>query len=342
MFIFRWGRLATLLAVFSFAVQSQSGFRDIIQIAGSSTVLPFSSIAAEEFGNSFAQFRTPVVGSGGSAGGLRQFCQGIGSQTIDIANTSRQMRPAEIAACSANGVTQILEVKLGYDAIIFASRIDAVSFALTPEQVFLAQAAKIPQHGMLVANPYQRWSDIAPDLPAQAIVLAIPGTNHGTREVYEEEVVWPGCLAQTLIQQLPEPERAAACIAVRTDGRVIEIAGDYTETLTRLDAQRDTIGVFGLSFYQANRDRIKVLSIAGVVPDTDSIASGAYPLTRPLYFYIKLAHAGLTPGLLEFARYIIDEQVSGFDSPLEQAGLLPLTDEERQLMLQRIVKRVSL
>lgn len=329
-------------AIISAQAQAQTRFRDIIQIAGSSTMLPFVSIAAEEFGYSFAQFRVPVVGSGGSAGGLRQFCQSIGSHTIDIANTSRPMRPAELAACKANGVEQVLEIMLGYDAIVFASHIDAAEFNLSAEQVFLAQAAQVPSAGGMVTNPYQRWSDIDIRLPDQQIVLAIPGTNHGTREIYEEDIVLPGCLAIPAVQQLESQARLDFCSAVRKDGRVIEIAGDYTETLARLDAQHDAVGVFGISFYQANRDRIKVAAVAGVIPATDTILAGEYPLTRPLYFYVKLAHVGLTPGLLEFSRYLVSEAVSGQDSPLQDAGLIPLTAPQRQQMLQRIMQKKTL
>jgi len=336
--------LATVLvtAIISAQVKAQTRFRDTIQIAGSSTMLPFVSIAAEEFGYSFAQFRVPVVGSGGSAGGLRQFCQGVGSHTIDIANTSRPMRPAELAACKANGVEQILEVTLGYDAIVFASRIDAAAFNLTPRQIFLAQAAQVPSAQGMVANPYKRWSDIDTSLPEQQIVLAIPGTNHGTREIYEEDIILPGCLAMPAVQQLESQAQLNFCSAIRKDGRVIEIAGDYTETLARLDAQHDAVGVFGVSFYQANRDRIKVAAISGVLPAMESILAGEYPLTRPLYFYVKLAHVGLTPGLLEFSRYLASDTVSGEDSPLQDAGLIPLVPEQRQKMLQRIITQQSL
>src|SRR5690606_22602593 len=169
----------------STAVHAQS--RDTIQIAGSSTVLPFSSVVAEEFGSNFARLRTPVVGSGGSSGGLRQFCQGVGASTIDVANSSRKIRPNEVEGCKANGVKEIIEVKIGYDGIVFASRTDAAIFKLEPRHVFLAQAAEVPQNGKMVANPYTRWNQIDSSLPDQDILLAIPGSNHGTREVYEEK-----------------------------------------------------------------------------------------------------------------------------------------------------------
>ncbi|MCC5451270.1 substrate-binding domain-containing protein [Rheinheimera sp. UJ51] len=332
--------LITALSI-SFAATAQSA-RDTIQIAGSSTVLPFSSIAAEEFGNNFAQFKTPVVGSGGSSGGLRQFCQGVGTNTIDVANSSRQIRPAEVEACKANGVKHIIEVKIGYDGIVFASRVDAGTFALKPEHVFLAQAAQVPQNGKMVANPYTRWSQIDKSLPDQSILLAIPGSNHGTREVYEEKVVLEGCKSLPEIKTMSKDQQGEFCLAMRTDGAVVEIAGDYTETLARLQAQKDAVGVFGLSFYESNRDRIKVATVDGVVPTVENIISGAYPVSRPLFFYVKGEHIGVIPGLQQFAEYFVSDAASGEASPLEFAGLIPLADDERAEILAAIRSKKSL
>lgn len=316
--------------------------RDTIQIAGSSTVLPFASIAAEEFGNNFAQFKTPVVGSGGSSGGLRQFCQGVGENTIDIANSSRKIKPAELDSCHQNGVKQVIEVKIGYDGIVFASRIDAADFALKPEHMFLAQAAKVPQQGKLINNPFTRWSQIDKSLPDQEIVLAIPGSNHGTREVYEENVVLRGCKQFAEIKSLKEDELKATCLAMRTDGRVIEISGDYTETLARLQTQKDAIGVFGLSFYESNRDRIKVASVSGVLPTVESIIAGEYPVSRPLFFYVKGEHIGVIPGLMEYTLFFISEGASGEGSPLENAGLIPLDAKERNAIAADVKARKTL
>ena len=333
--------LLVAVGVMSTSVQAQSS-RDTIQIAGSSTVLPFSSVVAEEFGNNFAQFRTPVVGSGGSSGGLRQFCQGVGANTIDIANSSRKIRPNEVEACKANGVKDIIEVKIGYDGIVFASRTDAAIFKLEPVHVFLAQAAQVPQNGKMVANPYSRWNQIDKSLPDQEIMLAIPGSNHGTREVYEEKAVIPGCQTLTEVKALDKDAAHKFCTAMRTDGKVVEIAGDYTETLARLQAQKDAVGVFGLSFYEANRDRIKVATMSGVEPNQDTIISGEYPVSRPLYIYVKGAHIGVIPGLQEYAQFHISDGMSGFGSVLESAGLIPLAEDERAEIQQAIMSKKSL
>lgn len=313
--------------------------RETIQIAGSSTVLPFASIVAEEFGGSFPQFNTPVVGSGGSGGGLRQFCQGVGENTIDIANASRAIRSGEIENCNANGVEEILEVMFGYDGIVFASRADRGEFALEPRHVFAAAAAQVPQDGELVDNPYTRWSEIDDSLPDQEIVLVIPASNHGTREVFEERVLHPGCETYDEIQQLDDDARDEACNTLRGGGRIIEIAGDYTETLARLDAQSDAVGVFGLSFYDQNRDRLQVATVDGVTPSLETIGSGEYPVSRPLYFYVKGEHLDLIPGLAEYTEFFLNEMTSGFGSPLEDAGLIPMDDEERGVALEQFQAR---
>ena len=327
---FRLTALAAAFAVGTFAA-APAVARDTIQIAGSSTVLPFSSIVAEQFGKSFPQFKSPVVGSGGTGGGLRQFCQGLGANTIDIANASRPIRPAEVEACKKNGVNKIIEVKFGFDGIVFASRRDSGKFALEPRHVFLAQAKEVPQGGKMVPNPFTRWSQIDRSLPDQEIVLVIPGSNHGTREVYEERMVVPGC--ESLPEVKPMTDKKAVegfCKAMRTDGRVIEVAGDYTETLARLDAQRTAVGVFGLSFYDQNRDRLQVATVNGVTPSDESIIAGQYPVSRPLFFYVKDEHVGVIPGLLEYALYFLTPQASGKGSPTEKAGLIPLSTKERQ------------
>lgn len=226
--------LATLGMAALLATSLPAMARDTIQIAGSSTILPFSSIAAEEFGHAFAQFRTPVVGSGGTGGGLRQFCQGVGLNTLDVAAASRPIKDSEIDACHERNVKQILEVRLGYDGIVFASRADQAAFVLKPEHVFAATAAKVVKDGTLVDNPYTTWSQIDASLPEQEITLVIPAANHGTREVFEEKLLINGCKTAGIPAGMDGDAEKSFCTSVRGDGRVVEVAGDYTETLTRL------------------------------------------------------------------------------------------------------------
>ncbi len=333
---------AAVGSVFAFGASvANAQNRDTIQIAGSSTVLPFASIAAEEFGQAFPTFKTPVVGSGGTGGGFRQFCQGVGPSTIDIANASRPISEKEIASCTANGVKQILEVRFGFDGIVFASRADKSEFKLEPKHVFAALAAKVEQDGKLVDNPYTKWSQIDKSLPDQEITLVIPASNHGTREVFEEKVVHPGCKAYPAIAALKGDEQKAACFGLRKDGRVVEIAGDYTETLARLTAQADAVGVFGLSFYEQNKDKLRVATVSGVVPSLETIAEGKYPVSRPLFFYVKGEHIGVVPGLEQFAEYFLGDNMAGNDGALVEAGLIPMDSAARGKVLADLKAKKS-
>ncbi|KRW93435.1 substrate-binding domain-containing protein [Paracoccus sp. MKU1] len=299
--------------------------RDQIQVSGSSTVLPYSTIVAEAFGEN-TDFPTPVVESGGSSAGLKKFCEGVGENTIDIANASRPIKDSEIEACKAAGVTDIMEVRIGYDGIVFASDIAGNDFAFTPADWFNALAAEVVVDGKVVPNPYAKWSDIRAELPDQEILAFVPGTKHGTREVFEEKVIAAGCeesgAAEVLKAEKGEEEGASACMALRTDGKSIDIDGDYTETLARIQSAKNGIGVFGLSFYENNTDKLKVATIAGVTPSTETIASGEYPVSRPLFFYVKKQHVGTVPGLKEFAEFFVSDELAGPEGPLAAYGLV--------------------
>jgi phosphate transport system substrate-binding protein len=331
---------AASLALMAAAGAANAQSRDTIQIAGSSTVLPFASIVAEEFGNAFPEFKTPVVGSGGSGGGLRQFCEGVGENTIDIANSSRRIRAGEIEACNGNGVNDILEVQIGYDGIVFAVSADKADFALEPVHIYNAIAANVPIDGDLVPNPYTNWNEIDSSLPDQPIALAIPASNHGTREVFEERVLHEGCEAAGL-PELDDEAKEAACTNVRQDV-VIEIAGDYTETLARLQSNPDTVGVFGLSFYDQNRDTLKVATISGVTPSLETIASGEYPVSRPLFFYVKGEHVGVIPGIEEYVEFFLSDQMAGAGGALEGAGMIPAPAEETEGVLESFRNKEAL
>lgn len=300
--------------------------RDQIQVAGSSTVLPYAKIVAETFGETFPNFKTPVVESGGSGAGIKEFCKGVGENTIDIANASRRIRAGEIEACNAAGVKDIREVMIGYDGIVFATGADKEDFALEPVHVFKAIAAKVPVDGELVDNPYTTWNEVDESLPNQPIAVAIPASNHGTREVFEERVVHEGC-ENAGMPEMEKEALEAACLALRQDV-VVEIAGDYTETLARLQANPDTIGVFGLSFYDQNRDSLKVATMSGVTPSLETIAAGEYPVSRPLFFYVKGEHIGVIPGIEEYVEFFLSDQMAGLGGTLESAGMIPAPAEE--------------
>ena len=312
---------AALVASTTFAGAAVA--RDQIQIAGSSTVLPYASIVAEAFGENF-DFPTPVVESGGSGAGRKKLCEGVGENTIDIANSSSRIKQSDIDLCASNGVTEIQEVRIGYDGIVFASDINGAEFAFTPADWYNALAAKVVKDGALVDNTAKTWADVNPALPAQEILAFIPGTKHGTREVFDVKVLEAGCAATGAEEAFKAAgdEKAKGCTALRTDGTSVDIDGDYTETLARLDANKNAIGVFGLSFYENNTDKLRVATMSGVNPSTETIASGEYPVSRPLYFYVKNAHLGVIPGLQEYIEFFVSDEMAGPDGPLAAYGLV--------------------
>lgn len=302
--------------------------RDQLQIGGSSTVLPFATIAAESFGEN-QPFPTPVVEGGGTGAGIKRFCQGAGENTLDIATASRKIKSSEIAACKKNGVTAIQEVQFGFDGIVFASDINGPSFAFTAADWYNGLAAEVVINGQLVPNPYTKWSEVDPKLPAQEILAFVPGTKHGTREVFDQKVIETGCKAfkaDKVVGRRVNGDKAKTtegCIALRKDGRVVEIDGDYTETLARLSVDKTAIGIFGLSFSENNTDRLKVATFNGVKPTQSSVASGKYKISRPLFLYVKMQHMGVVPGLKEFTQFFVSDAVAGRGGILEASGLVP-------------------
>ncbi len=314
------------------ASTAMSFARDQVQVTGSSTVLPYATIVAEAFGENF-DFPSPVVEGGGSGAGRKKLCEGVGENTVDIANSSSRISKSDIELCAANGVAEVMEVRFGYDGIVFASDVSGPDFALTQADIYNALAAKVVKDGAIVDNPSVNWTDVNAALPAQEILALLPGTKHGTREVFDSKVIVAGCketgahdLFLAVAEGKDDKEKAGnadkACMELRTDGKAVDIDGDYTETLARLDADKKAIGVFGLSFYQNNTDKLKVAPISGVVPSTETIASGDYPVSRPLYFYVKKAHIGVIPGLKEYVEFFVSDDMAGPDGPLAAYGLV--------------------
>ena len=300
--------IAGILAISASSVYA----RDQIQVTGSSTVLPYATIVAEAFGENF-DFPSPVVEGGGSGAGRKKLCEGVGENTVDIANSSSKMKDEEWAKCEA-AIGAITEVRFGYDGIVFASNIDALNLDnVTVAQLYTALHAD---------STARLWSDVDSTLPATEILAYIPGTKHGTREVFDVKVMEAGCKEALGVEKLDDDQKKA-CVKVRTDGAAIDIDGDYTETLARLDANRTALGVFGLSFYQNNTDKLEVSTVSGVAPSVETISSGDYPISRPLYFYVKNAHLDVIPGLKEYVQFFISDEMAGPDSPLAQYGLVP-------------------
>ena len=303
--------------------------RDQLHIAGSSTVLPYAQIVAEGFAKANPKFKAPVVESGGSGAGIKQFCQGVGEETIDIANSSRPIKPEEIATCATNGVKDIIEVKFGYDGIVFAVDKSVGDISLVPADLYLALAAQVPdKDGKMVDNPNKTWKQVNDKLPDMPIMAFVPGEKHGTREVFEQKVLAAGCAAvkgdaAMMAAGMSKDDAAKACVKMRKDGASVDIDGDYTETLARLATNKTAVGVFGLSFYENNSDKLKVAPVSGIVPSVETVATGKYPVSRPLFFYIKKAHVGVVPGIMEYATYFVSDKIAGKDGPLAEAGLVP-------------------
>jgi phosphate transport system substrate-binding protein len=325
--------LATLVASVAFAGASFAA--EQIHIAGSSTVLPYTKIVAEQFSETYPDFKAPVVESGGSGAGLKEFCKGAGADTIDIANSSRPIKESELETCKKNGVTDITEVKIGYDGIVFASDKSAADLAFQPVDIYKAMAAELIVDGKLVANPNGKWKQVNDAFADTDIQVFIPGEKHGTREVFEEKLMIVGCHKSGAFDELvktglSEKEADSKCKAVRKDGKAVDIDGDYSETLARIDADKKAVGVFGLSFYENNADKLKVATVGGVLPTVETIAKGEYPVSRPLYFYVKKAHLDAVPGLKEFVEFFTADSMIGPDSPLAEYGLIPAPDAERE------------
>lgn len=286
--------------------------RDNVHVSGSSTVLPYATIVAEAFGENYS-FQTPVVEGGGSGAGRKKLCEGVGEDTIDIANSSSKMKDSEYEDCAANGVTDVKEVRFGYDGIVFASDINGAAFNLTAKDIYLALTA---------SSTATKWSDVNASLPDQEILVMIPGTKHGTREVFDVKVLEEGCKQVLGVEKLDDDQKKA-CIEVRTDGKAVDVDGDYTETLARLAADNKAVGVFGLSFYENNMDKLQVATIGGVVPSVETISAGDYPISRPLFFYVKMQHLDIIPGLKEYVQFFLSDQMAGPDGALVEYGLVP-------------------
>lgn len=339
-----YGIAATALSVIALSATGAMA-RDQVQVAGSSTVLPYSTIVAEAFGENF-DFPTPVVESGGSGAGRQRFCEGVGENTIDIANSSSRITQNDIDRCAQNGVNEIMEVRFGYDGIVFATVISGEPFAFTPADWFNALAAEVVVDGEVVANPFTSWSALNSELPDQPILAFIPGTKHGTREVFDEKVILAGCEESGAMEVFmaaangDEDIAEGKCTSLRTDGASVDIDGDYTETLARVDANQNGIGVFGLSFYQNNTDKLQVATMSGITPSTESIASGEYPVSRPLYFYVKNAHLDVIPGLQEYVEFFVSDDMAGPDSPLANYGLV--SDPELAATQEMVANRTPM
>ena len=324
--------------------------RDYINVVGSSTVYPFSTVVAERFGKS-TQFKTPKVESTGSGGGFKLFCQGMGVQTPDITNASRRIKASEVALCAENGIDEIVEVLIGFDGIVLGNSNQTEQMVLTRNDLFLALAKKVPNPDgseTLVENPYQSWKEVNSALPAGKIEVLGPPPTSGTRDAFSELVLEGGCKKIDWIADISKQSKTAGkagdkklsltlkndfkeiCHSVREDGAFIEAGENDNLIVQKLSANPNALGIFGFSFLDQNSDRIQGANIDGFDPTFESISDGSYPVSRPLYFYVKKAHVGVIPGVAEYLAEFISDKASGEEGYLTEKGMIPLNAEKRE------------
>jgi len=329
--------IAIATGLLSSTVASTASARDHIEIVGSSTVFPFATVVAETFGKK-SKFKTPKIESTGSGGGMKLFCAGNGIETPDITNASRRIKKSEFEKCKAKGIS-LTEVKIGYDGIAIANARSAPKYNLTRQAIFFAMAKQIPEvsadgkyTGKLVANTYKTWKQIFPGLPNKAIKVMGPPPTSGTRDAFAELAMEGGCKTVPWIKALKKKDKKQykkICHTIREDGAYIEAGENDNLIVQKLVANPDMLGVFGYSFLDQNSDKVQGSSIDGKDISFDNIASGEYPVSRPLFFYIKNEHAGKIPGIKEFVAEFTANDTWGDNGYLTEKGMIPMPKTER-------------
>ncbi|NQV48676.1 MAG: PstS family phosphate ABC transporter substrate-binding protein [Rhodospirillaceae bacterium] len=324
--------LVTAAALSGVGVPGQAEAREQIRIVGSSTVYPFATTVAERFGKS-SGFKTPVVESTGSGGGLKLFCAGVGDQHPDITNASRRIKKSEVEKCASNGVTGITEVKIGYDGIVIANSKKAVQFELSLQDIFLALAKNVPAgEGKTQFNPYKTWQDVNATLPATKIEVLGPPPTSGTRDAFVELAMEGGCKQIGWIKAMKKTDKKAykaLCHTIREDGGFIEAGENDNLIVQKLQANSNALGIFGFSFLDQNADKVQGSKINGVAPEFEAIADGSYPVSRPLFFYVKQAQVGKVPGIQEYLQEFTSDKAWGEEGYLADKGLIPMPKQER-------------
>ncbi len=307
--------------------------RDQIRIVGSSTVYPFSTVVAEQFGKT-TKFKTPVIESTGSGGGFKLFCAGVGVEHPDITNASRRIKKSEVEACAKNGVADVTEIKIGYDGIVFANSKSAPQMKISKKDIFLALAKTIPDgKGGFKDNDNMKWSDVSKSLPAIKIEVLGPPPTSGTRDAFAELAMEGGCEEFAEIKALKKTDSKkykAICEGVREDGAYVEAGENDVLIVRKLEANANAFGIFGFSFLDQNADKIQGSAVGGVAPTFDTISDGSYKVSRPLFFYVKGAHVGKVPGIKEYVAAFTAEKSFGPEGILSEKGLIPMPDAERK------------
>jgi len=314
---------------------SAGASRDYISIVGSSTVYPFATVVAEQFGKT-TNFKTPKIESTGSGGGLKLFCAGVGVEHPDITNASRRIKKSECETCSKNGVKDIVEIKIGYDGIVIANSKKADVFKLSRKDIFLALAKDVPgpKGGeKLVPNPYKTWKDVNPSLPDIKIEVLGPPPTSGTRDAFVELAMEGGAKNFAWIKDMKKKDKKkykSICHTIREDGAYIEAGENDNLIVQKLEANPNAVGIFGFSFLDQNMDKIHGSVVDGFAPTFDAIASGDYPVSRPLFFYVKKTHVDKIPGIRQYVREFTSDKAWGPDGYLSEKGMIPMPDDERE------------
>ena len=340
-------QLTTCSCALLMATSGAAFARDSISIVGSSTVFPFATVVAERFGK-VTEFKTPKIESTGSGGGLKLFCSGVGTDTPDITNSSRRIKKSEFDQCKSNGVTDIIEVLIGYDGIAVANSIDADQMTLTRKDLYLALAQQVPNPDgseTLVDNPYKSWQDVNSSLPNLAIEVLGPPPTSGTRDAFVELAMEGGCKAFDFIKAMKKSDKKAfksVCHTVREDGAYVEAGENDNLIVQKLEANPKALGIFGFSFLDQNSDKVQSSVVEGFEAEFDAIADGDYPISRPLYFYVKKQHIGTIPGIAEYLGEFTSEGSWGEEGYLADKGMIPLNDDERGAMGSSVKNQESL
>jgi phosphate transport system substrate-binding protein len=307
--------------------------REQIRVVGSSTVYPFTTVVAEHFGKS-TKFKTPVIESTGTGGGFKLFCSGVGDSYPDVSNASRAIKKSEIENCAKNGVVGITEVKIGYDGIVLANSKAAKPMNISLKHLYLALAKEVPAgDGKFKPNSYKSWNEIDPALPADKIEVLGPPPTSGTRDAFVELAMEGGCKSFDDIKALEKSDEKkfkALCHGVREDGAFVEAGENDMLIVKKLEQNKAAFGIFGFSFLDQNADKIQGTNIGGIAPTFENIAASKYPVSRPLFFYVKKAHAATVPGIKEFLTEFTSEKAWGENGYLADKGLIPMPKPERE------------
>ena len=303
--------------------------RDQINIVGSSTVFPFATAVAEKFGNK-TEFKTPKIESTGSGGGMKLFCKGVGEATPDITNASRRMKAKEWKKCQAAGVKDIIEFKVGFDGIVMGNAKAGPAMKLSRKTIYLALAKEVPDPKggeKLVPNPYTMWSEVDPALPSAKIEVIGPPPTSGTRDAFEELAIEGGCKTFGWLKAMKKSDKKRykkVCRHIREDGPYIEAGENDNLIVSKLEANPKAVGIFGFSFLDQNKAKIKGATVGGTAPTFENIAGGKYAVSRSLFFYVKKAHIGVIPGIKEFMAEWTKTSTFGNEGYLVDKGLIPL------------------